>query len=474
MANITLSPSSSIKAGEDLTITVSDMIYGGTNSSTDYWRITLYVDGSSWKKYDVAHGKTSITKYITVPTYECLLTVEAKLYISGIGWSHTTTKEIDVVSSGSSGSGSGSGGNAVPSPTIGSLTLTPIDSNGNVTSIAIQGITRIKVTASDCYAGSGSISYYAFTSQYGSDVVYTSSSSASTTFPAPSGNGTFNYQVRVNDYSGSAVASKSIYVYQYSAPYFTYFNVYRSNSSGTANISGSYITYEYQVNYSTVANTNSPTVKIYCNGTLIKTVSGASGKYTTTSTYSTGAQHNLYAVVTDTYGGSQTSSVESVYPSGKILNIASGGESMGIGGLAPTTSGTFGCYWDANFYKNATVSGDLTVTGNLITNSLSGSLPTIEIGSFNYSTTSYSHRSDYSYSLSIYTFIVPFKKSFNSVPFVTITSTIGDASGATGMGEYLVSVSLKSVSKTQFECVVVLNDSNAFVNSSFDYMAVAV
>lgn len=406
------------------------------------------------------------------PDYDCEIKIVAK---NGVVTQATSYIYVNTSSSGDDSGGSSEGPSTEYNPTIGSFTLTPIDINGNTVSVAVQGKTRIKASASGCSAGSGYIDSYYFNTPYEFNIVNTTLSSASTIFSAPTGSGTFVYNVRVYDSNGgSTIKDKSIYVHPYSAPYFTNFKAYRSNSSGVADLNGSYITYEYKVNYSAVATTNNITVKIYCNGALIKTASGASGKYTTTSTYNKESQHALYAVVLDSYGGSQTSLTENIYPSGRIFNIASSGQSIGIGGLAPTTSGIFGCYWNANFYKNVNVTGDLTVTGNLITDSIS--LPTIETGNFSSYDTSYSNNGHNDVCDGYkYTFTVQLQnKKFNSVPFVCVTPQIGGADGSVGgYGEYYISSALVSVTKTQFIYEVLLREPYISY-CTFNYLAIAV
>jgi hypothetical protein len=325
-------------------------------------------------------------------------------------------------------------------PTLGSFAVsnTPL----------VQGMTQVTLTATVTSAGSGDIECYVFSDGINSKTVYTSALSASATLPAPKNYGNKSYTVRVyNTYNKDKMATCSTYVYQYSAPYFSNFKAYRSDANKNPNIKGLYITYEYQVNYSSINNTNIPTVTITCDGSNIKTVSGANGAYVTTYTYSVDMQHSIYATVVDTYGGKSTSSTINFYPSGKILNISPDGNSIGVGGDAPNVqsgdSGAFGCYWPAYFYGNATIDGDLTITGSLNTsdeNSSAWSVPEVQRGSFTMREGIASTES------------ITFAKQFTGTPFVSFSI----------VGEYanVATVYLTSVNKSGFQYY---NGANASV-----------
>ena len=360
MAYLIADPSDEIYAGSRLTVQANGLTYSSDN---DYYEIRVYVDGDIQYTSEITYDREVYTKTYSIPSRASdTVNIQLHQWVSGLGYVKRDAISIDVIadSEESGGSSSGGGSTIIYNPTIGSFDLTPINSSGGTTSIAVQGKTRIQASVSGCTAGSGYISSYTFTSPSGS---YNTSSTYNV-FSSPSGSGWFTYGVYVyNSAGGSTYTSKQIYVYPYSAPYFTKFNAYRSNSSGTADVNGEYITYEYQIGYSSVNNTNSITVNIYCNGSNIKQASGTSGKYTTTSTHSIDEQHNLYAIVTDTYGANIKSAIENIYPSGKILNIAADGQSIGIGGLAPDIPATLSCYW------------------NMIVSTLNGrQLPEIEIG----------------------------------------------------------------------------------------------
>lgn len=473
MAKITLSPNDEVYANDSLSVTASGLTY---DSGVAYYLYKIYIDGQIWKTYTISSGKASDSKTYTVPS-SATDSVEVILYwyVSGLSEIKADSASVSVVSSSGDSGGSSSSASA---PTIGSITLTPVDSDGNTMQYALRGLSRIKVTASGCYANSGDISYYTFSGENFYRYIKSSSSSASATSSLLTSYGTLTYQARVYNTDGMYTSgTKSIYCYDYEKPFFNYFKVYRSDSSGNADINGAYITCEYSINYTSIGGSNSVTMDIYCNNSVLKAdITSESGKYITgMGTYSIDSQYALYAIVTDTFGGSTSSETVNIYPSGKILNIASDGQSMGIGGLAASESGTLDIYWNTNFHGNITmddahklsvpscsVTNDLTVgsltTGSLSINGASLSLPEIETGTF---TLGYSETG-------LYYEDIQFSRTFTDSPFVTITPV--DYSGySSGDIDYIF---LNYITDEGFRYTINLSSTSAASYITFHWMAI--
>jgi hypothetical protein len=68
--------------------------------------------------------------------------------------------------------------------------------------------------------------------------------------------------------------------------------------------------------------------------------------------------YTVYAIITDKYGGSSQSSLETIFGASRIFNIASDGAGIAFGKMSEKTNsnsnGLFECKWDAKFYGTAT------------------------------------------------------------------------------------------------------------------------
>lgn len=225
-------------------------------------------------------------------------------------------------------------------PTLGTITLDPTDINGK--NILVQGKNALTISVSGCSAGTGSsIKSYTFEGPSLSKTVTSTSASASTSVSSVTSAGNLTYTVTVTDARGRTTSkSGTITCYEYYAPSFVSFNAYRADSSGAANINGTYLKCEYTSNKASVNNTNSTSVTIYYNGASTTSTLINLGNNSTT--------YNVYAVVTDSYGGQGASSTITVFGQARILNITQDGTGFAIGKMAES-SNLFECRWDAKF-----------------------------------------------------------------------------------------------------------------------------
>lgn len=224
-------------------------------------------------------------------------------------------------------------------PTVGTITLDPVDINGQ--NILVQGKNKITVSVSGCSAGAGSsIKSYTFS---GPGISSTTTSTSITSSGTISNTGTLTYTVTVTDNRGrTATKTAVITCYAYTAPYIKPFSAYRCNSSGTADENGSYVKCNYNLGYSSVNGSNNVTVKImykkntassYASVTSLSNSTATSGS-SIISSISTSSTYTLYAIISDKYGGSSQSSVETVFSLSRIVNITSDGTGIALGKMA--------------------------------------------------------------------------------------------------------------------------------------------
>ena len=232
-------------------------------------------------------------------------------------------------------------------PSVGTVTLDPTDINNK--NILVQNKNKITISVSGCSAGTGSsIKSYTFSGPGISKIT----TSTSESFGPISDTGTLSYKVTVTDNRGrEASKTATITCYEYYAPSFTSFKAYRANSNGIANVNGTYLKCEYNTKFASVNSTNAISVKIYgigdaktaSDGSLLINLNGD-----TTSSY------QIYAKVTDSYGGSASSSTVTVFGETRALNITKDGTGFAIGKMAESNN-LFECRWDAKF--DGTASG---------------------------------------------------------------------------------------------------------------------
>ena len=247
-------------------------------------------------------------------------------------------------------------------PTVGTITLDPADISGQ--NILVQGKNKLTIRVSGCTAGTGSaIKSYTFS---GPGISSTTTSTSATSYGTISDTGTLTYTVKVTDNRGrTASKTAKITCHAYSVPYIKPFSAYRCNSNGTANQNGTYVKCNYTIGYSSVNGTNNITVKImykkntassYSSVTSLSNSTATSGSHTLNSIDIT-STYTIYATITDKYGGSSQSSLETVFGAARIFNIASDGAGIAFGKMSEKTdsnsNGLFECKWDAKFYGTA-------------------------------------------------------------------------------------------------------------------------
>lgn len=251
-------------------------------------------------------------------------------------------------------------------PTVGTITLNPADINSK--NILVQNKNKFTVSVSGCSAGSGSsIKSYTFS---GSGLSSKTTTDTSVSGGPISRSGELSYTVKVTDNRGRT-ASKTIsydngdticYCYAYSAPYFTSFSAYRSDSSGTENNNGTHIKCSFGINFASVNKTNNVTVQIFYKKSTASSYSSTTVLANSTSksgskilgSIALDSTYIVYATVTDNYSGKSTSSTITVFGSSRILNISKDGTGFAIGKMAESNN-LFECRWNAKF--DGTASG---------------------------------------------------------------------------------------------------------------------
>lgn len=223
------------------------------------------------------------------------------------------------------------------------------DSNTSITSVTgnnlmiVRNKSNVMVTCSDGTAKKGaSISKYTFTLN---GVTKTSVSSGSINFGVINSASNLTLSASVTDSRGntSSTVTKTVTCYDYYTPSFTSFDAYRANSNGSVNLNGTYIKWDYDVKYASVGGKNAPTVKIYGTPTGSGSVT-SSGSIVSAND---GNTYNIYAIVSDKFGGSNASAVDIVYGPVRVLNISPDGSNISVGRILENydDEGVFDCRW---------------------------------------------------------------------------------------------------------------------------------
>lgn len=227
-------------------------------------------------------------------------------------------------------------------PTVGTITLNPVDINSQ--NILVQGKNKLTISVSGCSAGTGSsIKSYKFS---GPGISSTTTSTSATSGSTISNTGTLTYTVTVTDNRGrTASKTASIACYAWSAPSIT-LNAYRvaTNSSTTEDDNGTYVRCVYSLSYASVNNTNDVTVTIYYKKNTASTWTSKSvltnSKSTSGSVYLSsfdiGSTYTIYATITDNYSGSSNSSNTTIFSAERIINIRPKGKGLALGKMADT------------------------------------------------------------------------------------------------------------------------------------------
>lgn len=221
-------------------------------------------------------------------------------------------------------------------PSVGTITLDPADINGR--NILVKGKNKLTVSVSGCSAGTGSsIKSYTFSGPSISSTTTNTSVSTNTV----SSSGTLTYKVTVTDNRGrTASKTNTITCYDYYAPYFKSFNAVRSSDNKS-------IVCNYSINVASVNSTNSTTVTVYrrvAGGTWSSSTTTSGSTYTINLGNDTTSTYEVYATISDSYGGSTKSSTINVFGELRVINITSDGTGVALGKMAEDTE-LFDCRW---------------------------------------------------------------------------------------------------------------------------------
>ena len=230
-------------------------------------------------------------------------------------------------------------------PSIGGLTLTPVNSGASTTAFGwglyIQNRTKCTATMTSVAAGSGAtVKSYSLTTSPG----YGSSTSSSLTTGLLTAGGTVTFTAKVTDSRGrTATKTATITVQAYNAPVFTATpSAYRCNSAGTRDdTGGTYARLTASFFFSSIKSgtteKNSLTVKkVVLNNVTTNLTSG------TAVTLGAGAlavdsSYNAVITLTDAVGSTTTYTV-TIPSAAYIIHIAKGGKAVGIGQAASGTN----------------------------------------------------------------------------------------------------------------------------------------
>lgn len=274
-------------------------------------------------------------------------------------------------------------------PKLGTITLDPVNittSDGTSRNLLVQEKNKIKVSISECEAGSGSsIKSYTFAVLSGSTTIAsTTTTSTSATFGPFTQTGSLKFRVTVTDNRSRSTNNSGSELTQtchaYDTPSFSSFTVYRCNSSGAADDNGTNVKYSLKVSYSSIKNasdseTNNSTVKIYYKKSTDSSWKAATNALTSsttksaediikdssgTITFDANATYLVYATITDNYSGSTTSSTTTIFGASRIFNIRSNGTGIAFGKMAESDN-LLESKWPAKFDNECTINGDLTI-----------------------------------------------------------------------------------------------------------------
>lgn len=353
VALTTIPKASTITSAGNVTLGNSCSIKWTPASSDFKYKIKFALGSWNYTTDFISPATTSAYTYTgyTIPCITALLD-DMPNSIKG-----TMTATLTTYNSSGSQMGSSSTKNftvTIPSnivPTIGTITLTPIDSsNGDTRDILVQNNSKLIVSVSGCYAGAGSsIQSYTF---YGPNLSTTTSNSTVTSGIITSA-GTLTYTVKVTDKRGrSSSKTATITSYSYSTPYFKSFSVIRSDFTGAADDNGEYVNVSYSIGFSPVNGTNNVSIKLaykknadiaYSSVNVISSSTATSGNRVLNA-IAIDSTYSIYGIISDAYGGTSRSSMTTVPGASRVFNVTSDGTGFAIGKMAESTE-LFDCRW---------------------------------------------------------------------------------------------------------------------------------
>ena len=317
----------------------------------------VYVDYVYFNSASVTYTASSekFSKYLQTSN-SCTVDCYLATYINGVETGEYIQKQFTL----NIGSGS------AYAPTIGKITLTPIDAN-----ILVKGINGLTINVTGCNAATGStIASYTISGPSCYKTIDSSSSSVSVSISSvtdvwsfTNGVATLTYIVTVTDSRGrSTSGTATIQCYDYYNPKVITFDAYRANENKEPDAKGLYIYCTYEIDYADVNGQNTNiSVSIHC-GENSKTITSTS-KYgdalidLSNNENAADTTYIIYAEIIDTIGRTGKSSEVTIFGSARILNITSDGTGVAFGKMAE--SNMFECVQDAKFY------GDVECQANM-------------------------------------------------------------------------------------------------------------
>lgn len=328
-----------------------------TPNSTSAYTYAAYTFNSSDWSSQIGSSATSGKVTATLTTYNSGGTQ--------IGKSSSVTFTLTIPSSTSSSSSSTDSG----SPTIGTISLTPITYQD-----LVQGKNKFTVSVSGCSAGSGATIKSYTISGTGISSSTTTSTSTSCSFAnlGPlSSSGTKTYTVTITNSRGySTSKSVSATCYAYSAPSFGSFQSSRNGESMTCNYSFVYssVNGKNSVKSATIHYKKS-TAATYSSKKTLTATEISNGTCTITG-LDTNVSYNVYAEFTDQYGSTANSSERTGFGGSQIVNVTKNGSGVAIGTKA--INNYFTCAKTASFGGNVIIDGNTATASHIYTKSGSG------------------------------------------------------------------------------------------------------
>ena len=265
-------------------------------------------------------------------------------------------------------------------PSVGTITLDPENiTTGDEASrnILVKTKNVLNISVKGCEASSGStIKSYTFTGPGISQTISSTDTECSASTSTISQSGTLTYTIKVTDARGKTTSKNAtITCYDYSSPTFSSINVYRCNSSGTADNNGTNIAYSFTISYPTVNNTNKASVYFRyklksSTGTYTssdyalsnstdKTATGIIKKNGTNVTFNANYTYEIEACVIDNYSSITTYTL-TTSSADRILSIRPQGKGVAVGKFAETDN-LFESKWPVKFNDKCDIDGNLTI-----------------------------------------------------------------------------------------------------------------
>lgn len=350
-----------IPRSSSLSISTTSLNVGGTitasitrASSSFTHDVEFYINSTYYKKYTgVATSQAFVIPtswYNAMPTSSsCTAYCRITTYNNGTQIGSQASKSFTV---------------NVPAnikPSLGTISLDPVNittADGVSRNMLVKGKNKITVSVSGCKAGDGSgIKSYTFAVLSGSTVIATTTTTSTSVSLGPfSQVGALKFRLSVTDNRGRTADNNggepTWECYDYEAPYFSVFNAYRANSDGSENVNGTYLKCDYTSKYWPVNSTNNISVKVNYGGQISDSTLINLGEDSAT--------YQVYLTITDNYGGSNKSSIVTVFGQSRIINITSDGTGVAIGKMAESKE-LLECRWPAKFNDDCLVGGNLTI-----------------------------------------------------------------------------------------------------------------